>query len=85
MLLHDYDRGKVEKNLSKFMTRPAYAYTSIQQKSAFPKNICNECAYYMEDELNKKVCQFPWFNPQEFDVVVHPYLPCVKEDKHEED
>lgn len=84
-LMVDADRGALGDKLSPFMTRPAYAHTSMEQKRVFPENICNECAYYMENELNKKVCHFPWFDPQEFDVAVHPYLPCVKEAEHEED
>lgn len=32
-LLNDADHNRLSKNLSSFMTRPAYQYTSLQQKS----------------------------------------------------
>lgn len=84
-LLIDADRGALEEKLSPFMTRPAYAHTSMEQKKMFPENRCRLCGYYLENEFGKEECQFPWNDPQDHDLAAHPYLPCVKEADHEED
>lgn len=84
-LLVDADRGKLEPKLSNFMTRPAYFGTSLEQKTIFSKNICNECSYYFENEMHKEDCQYPWSEPQEYDIEVHPYLPCIREGQNEEE
>lgn len=85
ILLHDNDRGKLSKKVSKFMTRPAYAYTSLQQKSVFPQNPCDRCGYWKETEFWQKVCTFPWDSPEDYDEAVANYLPCALEVKNEND
>lgn len=46
--------------------------------------MCEPCGYYKENELNKLECQFPWFDPEDYDLAAYDYLPC-KEVDHEED
>ena len=72
-------------NLSKAMTRPAYAGTSIEQKQIHHFNRCEGCGYWREPEPGRpKRCQFPWGHPLDADVAVAPYLPC-KEEYYAED
>ena len=84
-LLVDADRGALGEKLSGFMTRPAYAHTSMQQKKIFPKNKCEKCGYWRETEFWKKVCTYPFDDPEEHDEAIYEYLPCVKEARNEED
>lgn len=84
-LLVDAERGALGEKFSPFMTRPAYAHTSMEQKAIFPKNKCRDCGYYLKNELGKEECTFPWFDPQEHDYEVYPYLPCGMEADHEMD
>lgn len=72
-------------NLSKAMTRPAYAGTSIEQKQIFHKSICEGCGYWSEpDPGRSKDCTFPWGHPMDADIAVAQYLPC-KEEYYAED
>lgn len=84
-LLVDADRGALGEKFSSFMTRPAYAHTSMEQKAIFPKNKCRDCGYYLENELGKEECTFPWFDPQDYDLAAYDNLPCGKEAHHEMD
>ena len=52
------DMGVLSKDLSHFMTRPAYYGTSMAQKNIY-KNPCEGCSYWIETEIKKKVCSFP--------------------------
>lgn len=72
-------------NLSKAMTRPAYAGTSIEQKQIFHKSICEGCGYWSEPDPGRpKDCTFPWGHPMDADIAVAQYLPC-KEEYYAED
>lgn len=84
-LITDSDRGALEKKLSKAMTRPAYAYTSMQQKNVFSKNPCDSCGYCKKTEFWQRLCVFPWDKPEEYDKAVAQYLPCMVEDHYEMD
>lgn len=88
-LLIDADRGALEEKLSPFMTRPAYAHTSMEQERIFPKSECERCGYFRRTEFWKKVCTYPWDDPEEYDEAIAKYLPCAKlrpkEGCHEED
>lgn len=76
-LMRDMDSGKVRKTKNWFADHPAYYGTSIQQKDPRKKNKCEDCPYYEEPEIGfKKVCQFPWFDPQDYDTAALEYLPC---------
>lgn len=81
-IMRDVDSGKLKGKSNWFMEHPAYYGTSIQQKDPRKKNKCEECSYYEEPELGfKKVCQFPWFDPKDYDMAVFEFLPCQKEKK----
>lgn len=80
-LLVDSDRGALGEKLSKFMTRPAYAHTSMEQETIFPQNKCRPCGYYLQNEMGKEECQFPWLDPQDYDLAAYDNLPCVLEEK----
>lgn len=84
-LIYCQEHGRLSKELSGFMTRPAYYGTSIQQKKIFINNTCDECGYWRETEFWKRVCTFPWEDPKEHDRAVAEYLPCVREGDHEMD
>lgn len=79
------EQGRKEISLSKAMTRPAYAYTRVEQKRIFQKPLCEPCGYYRENEQNKLECQFPWDDPQDYDLAAYDYLPCKEVDYIEED
>lgn len=81
-LLWEADHERLPRGLSKAMTRPAYKSTSLEQKTIY--TMCDRCGYYKMSETGKMRCQFPWFDPQEYDRVLYDYLPC-KEDKDEKD
>lgn len=81
VLLSDIDHGRVSSGLSQAMTRPAYQHTSLEQKKIFQESECDHCGYYKMG-INQKCCQFPWYNPSEYDLVLIDYLPC-KEADHE--
>lgn len=84
-LLHDADTGNLSSKLSDFYTRPAYAYTSIEQKNVYQNAKCEPCVYFRKsDSGKKKECQFPWDAPEDYDLAVFDYLPC-KEGKNEKD
>lgn len=73
-------------NLSKAMTRPAYAYTSAQQKLIFKQSACLSCGYYYKtEEMPKEECIFPWDDPQDYDMAAYDYLPCKGEGIDETD
>ena len=84
-LIIDADRGALGEKFSRCMTRPAYAYTSMEQKAIFPKNTCRDCGYYLKNELGKEDCHFPWIDPQDYDLAAYDNLPCVLEVRDEED
>ena len=85
-LLHDANQGKLNKRLSAFMTRPAYAYTSMEQKRIYKQNPCNGCGYYYKtDNMPKLDCTFPWDDPKDYDKAVYDYLPCMEGKANEED
>lgn len=84
-LLIDAKRGALGEKFSSFMTRPAYAHTSMEQKTIFPRNKCRQCGYYQENELGKEECTFPWFDPQDYDIAVYDNLPCGMEVRGEKD
>lgn len=84
-LIYMQEQGRKEIHLSKAMTRPAYAYTSTAQKQIFQKPICEPCGYYRENEQNKLECQFPWDEPQDYDLAAYDYLPCKEVGYLEED
>lgn len=76
-LLNDADHGRLPRHLSKFMTRPAYAYTSAQQKTIFRQSTCDSCSYYYKaEEKPKEECTFPWDDPEDYDLAAYDYLPC---------
>lgn len=84
-LLHEAEHNRLSKNLSKAMTRPAYAYTSLEQKNVYQNAKCEPCVYFRKsDSGKKKECQFPWDDPEDYDLAVFDYLPC-KEGKNEKD
>lgn len=84
-MIYMEEQGKKERKLSSFFTRPAYAGTSLEQKEFKSGCKCEPCPYYREPgEGRKKDCQFPWLNPEEYDLAAYDYLPC-KEVKHAED
>lgn len=84
-LIIDADRGALGEKFSRCMTRPAYAYTSMEQERIFPKSECDRCGYFRRTEFWKKVCTYPWDDPGDCDEAVVKYLPCQKEARHEED
>lgn len=83
-LLWELDKVKVNNRLSKFMTRPAYYGTSLEQKMIFYESPCNRCGYFQTTEFWDKVCVFPWDKPEEYDKAAASFLPC-KEDRNEID
>ena len=84
-LLQDHEHGRLTDRLSNFMTRPAYAYTSMEQRQIFERPMCEPCGYYRENEQNKLECQFPWFDPEDYDLAAYDYLPCKEGLTYEED
>lgn len=82
-LLNDAAHGRITGKLSDFMTRPAYAYTSMQQKKIFPKSGCESCGYFCETEFWKKICIYPFEDPDDYDKAAFEYLPCRRD--HEKD
>lgn len=83
-MIYMQEQGRKEARLSKAMTRPAYAYTRAEQKKIFQTPLCEPCGYYRENEHNKFECQFPWFEPQDYDLAAYDYLPCKEVDYIEE-
>lgn len=76
-IMRDMDTGKIKKTENWFMDHPAYYGTSIQQKTAKRQNKCEKCPYFEEAEPGlKKVCKFPWMDPQDYDMAVAEFLPC---------
>ena len=76
-LISDSEHGRLPRNLSKAMTRPAYAYTSAEQKKIFKQSVCVGCGYfYKTEEMPREDCMFPWFDPEDYDVAAYEYLPC---------
>ena len=84
-LIRDQEHGRLGNKLSKFMTRPAYAYTSLEQRNIYARPMCEPCGYYRENELNKLECQFPWADPEEYDMAAYDYLPCKEGLTYEDD
>lgn len=78
------EQGRKEIKLTKTMTRPAYAHTSLEQKQIFQTPLCESCGYFRENEQNKLECQFPWFEPQDYDLAAYDYLPCKEGLTYEE-
>lgn len=79
------EQGTKERKLTKAMTRPAYAYTRAEQKQIFQTPLCEPCGYFRENEQNKLECQFPWLDPQDYDLAAYDYLPCKEGLTYEED
>ena len=84
-MIYMQEQGRKEVRLSKAMTRPAYAYTRAEQKQIFHTPLCESCGYYRDNEQNKLECQFPWFEPQDYDLAAYDYLPCKEVGYLEED
>lgn len=85
-LISDSEHGKLPRNLTRAMTRPAYAYTSAQQKLIFKQSACLSCGYYYKTEdMPKEECMFPWYDPQDYDMAAYDYLPCRGEGIDETD
>lgn len=84
-LVNDAEYGRLPRHMSAFMTRPAYAYTNLQQKRIFKQDPCERCGYfYKTEEMPKEDCTFPWLDPDEAAESVYPYLPC-QEGKDEDE
>ena len=75
-MIYLQEQGRMQVKLSRAMTRPAYAYTSIQQKRIFPKNECDRCGYWKKTEFWERVCTYPFENPSDYDLAAYDYLPC---------
>ncbi len=73
-LISDQEHRRLPKTLSRAMTRPAYEHTSAEQKKLFRE--CQACGYYKQNELGKFECQYPWYNPDDYDRVLYEFLPC---------
>lgn len=84
-MIYLQEQGRKEVRLSKAMTRPAYAYTRAEQKQIFQTPLCEACGYFRENEQNKLECQFPWDEPQDYDLAAYDYLPCKEVGYLEED
>lgn len=50
-LLLDAEHKKLNTKLSGFMTRPAYAGTSLEQKDMYTENKCMRCPYWKKSEF----------------------------------
>ena len=84
-MIYMQEQGRKDIKLSKAMTRPAYAYTRAEQKQIFQTPLCEPCGYFRENEQNKLECQFPWFEPQDYDLAAYDYLPCKEGLTYEKD
>lgn len=84
-MIYLQEQGRLPMRLSRAMTRPAYAYTSMEQKRIYQCSVCDPCGYYRENELNKLECQFPWEEPEDYDMAAYDYLPCMEGAKDEGD
>lgn len=85
-MLYMQEQGRKEIHLSKAMKRPAYAHTSMEQKTIFKASMCEPCGYYREPDVGKdKDCCFPWFDPKDYDMAAYDYLPCKEGLTYEED
>ncbi len=84
-MIYMQEQGRKEIRLSKAMTRPAYAYTKIEQKRVIEPPMCEGCGYYIQAvDMPKPDCTFPWFDPQDYDLAAYDYLPCKEGLTYEE-
>ena len=84
-MIYMQENGRKAVHLSSFMMRPAYAYTKAEQRTIRKSSICEPCGYYGESEIDHNMeCQYPWDDPQDYDLAVQEYLPC-KEADYEKD
>lgn len=83
-MIYLQEQGRMQIKLSRAMTRPAYAYTRLEQKRIFQTPLCEPCGYYRENEQNKLECQFPWAEPEDYDLAAYDYLPCKEGLTYEE-
>ena len=85
-MIYMQEQGRKDIKLSKAMTRPAYAYTKIEQKRVIEPPICDACGYFIESDAGRpRDCTFPWEDPEDYDLATYDYLPCMEDIRNEED